>query len=182
MTETRTPKVNIGWKAKDFKLLGIDDKLHTLEDVRGENGLVVMFICNHCPYVRAIMDDLIVQIEELKKYGIGAIGIMSNNYHNYPQDSFENMKRLHEKKGLSFPYVIDETQEVAKAYGAVCTPDFFGFNKDLELQYRGRFDASERFIVPNSHRDLFNAMVEIAETGTTTKPQYSSVGCSIKWK
>ena len=182
MTETRTPKVNIGWKAPDFKLLGIDDKFHTLEDVKGENGLVVMFICNHCPYVRSIMDDLIKEIAELKKHGIGAVGIMSNNAHNYPQDSFENMKRLDEKKGLSFPYLVDETQEVAKTYGAVCTPDFFGFNRDLELQYRGRFDASEMFFVPNSERDLLNAMLEVAETGKVSSPQYSSVGCSIKWK
>lgn len=182
MVEMRTPKVETGWKAPDFKLKGTDEKFYSLNNVKGENGLVVAFICNHCPFVRNIMDDIINDAKELKQHGIGFIGIMANDTHNYPQDGFPNMQRLVEKKNLPFPYVIDETQETAKAYGAVCTPDFFGFNKDLELQYRGRLNASTTIPVPSSKRDLFEAMVQIAETGKGPEEQSSSVGCSIKWK
>jgi len=182
MVEMHTPKGDIGFKAPDFSLKGTDEKIYSLEDVKGENGLVVTFICNHCPFVRAIMDDIIAVAKELQEYGIGFIAVMANDAHNFPQDSFPNMKRLVEKKNLPFPYVMDETQEMAQSYGAVCTPDFFGFNKDLELKYRGRLSASTTIPVPNSRRELFDAMVKISKTGEGPEAQYSSIGCSIKWK
>ena len=141
-----------------------------------------MFICNHCPYVKAVIDRIVRDCEELQALGIGSIAVMSNDPSDYPEDSFENMKRVAREKGFPFPYVIDETQDVARAYDAVCTPEFFGFNSALELQYHGRLDASRREVVPNAKRELFDAMKLIAETSKGPKEQIASVGCSIKWK
>jgi peroxiredoxin len=182
MVETRTPTGEIGSKAPNFSLIGTDGKTHTLASSAGEKGLVVMFICNHCPYVKAVLDKIIRDTAELKKHGINSIAIMANDPEQYQEDSFENMKRLAEKKEFPFPYVWDKDQSVAKAYGAVCTPDFFGFNKELELQYRGRLDASGMNNLPGAERDLFAAMLEIAETGKGPVTQLPSIGCSIKWK
>jgi peroxiredoxin len=169
-------------KAPDFDLLGVDGKRHDLVAVRGPNGLVVMFICNHCPYVKAVIDRLVRDCRELSAQGVGSVAVMSNDPTEYPEDSFENMKRTAREKGFAFPYLLDETQDVARAYGAACTPDFFGFNAGLELQYRGRLDASRRDAVPNARRELFEAMVQIANTGIGPKEQIASIGCSIKWK
>ena len=150
--------------------------------MRGPNGTLVMFICNHCPYVKAVLDRIVRDASELKEHGIGAVAINANDPAAYPDDSFENMKRLAEAKQLPFPYLFDETQEVARAYGAVCTPDFFGYNKDLELQYRGRLDASKTTPVPGAIRELYEAMAQVAETGRGPEQQIPSMGCSIKWK
>ena len=169
-------------KAPDFDLLGVDGKRHDLVAVRGPNGLVVMFICNHCPYVKAVIDRIVRDCRELSARGVGSAAVMSNDPTEYPEDSFENMKRIAREKGFAFPYLLDETQDVARAYGAACTPDFFGFNAGLELQYRGRLDASRRDAVPNARRELFEAMVQIANTGIGPKEQIASIGCSIKWK
>ena len=169
MVATEASVCNFGWKAVDFDLPGVDGKRHTLASVRGPNGLLVMFICNHCPYVKAVLDRIVRDCDELSAHGIGSIAIMSNDPTDYPEDSFENMKRVARERRLPFPYVLDETQETAKAYGAVCTPDFFGFNARLELQYRGRLDASRRDPVPNARRELFEAMTAIARTGSGPK-------------
>ncbi len=174
---------DFGKKAIDFSLLGIDGNTWTLESCIGEHGLLVMFICNHCPYVKAIQQRLVRDAFDLKAFGIESVAIMSNDTTNYPEDSFENMKVIASKFGFPFPYLFDSTQEVAKAYRAICTPDFFGYNADLELQYRGRLDASGMDAAPeNLKRDLFEAMQSIAETGLGPKDQIPSVGCSIKWK
>jgi peroxiredoxin len=169
-------------QARDFDLPGIDGRRHTVASVRGPKGLVVMFICNHCPYVKAVLDRIVRDCGELAQHGIGSIAVMSNDPADYPEDSFENMKRVARERNFPFPYVFDETQEVARAYGAECTPDFFGFNATLELQYRGRLDASRREAVPGARRELYEAMLEIARTGRGPKEQIPSVGCSIKWK
>lgn len=182
MVALKTPEVNKGWNAPEFSLKGTDGNTYTLDDVRGEKGLVVMFICNHCPFVKAIFDKLVRDITELKKYGINAVAIMANDAGAYPGDSFENMQKLAEEKQLPFPYLYDETQEVAKVYDAVCTPDFFGFNVNLELQYRGRLDDSGVKYKPDGERELFNAMVQVAETGEGPAQQTPSIGCSIKWR
>lgn len=178
-----TPLCNIGWKAKDFNLLGVDGKYWTPAKAIGENGLVVMFICNHCPYVKAIFDRLILDLAELKKIGINAVAISSNDPTNYPEDSYVNMKKISELKMFDFPYLFDESQEVARAYNAICTPDFFGFNESLELQYRGRFDSTGRGEPTEvNERDLFNAMTLVSKTRSGPTKQFHSVGCSIKWK
>ncbi len=182
MVRTETPICEFGLPAPDFSLPGVDSKIWTLANSRGENGLLVMFICNHCPYVQAIRDRLIRDARDLKEYGINTIAIMSNDPTDYAEDSFDNMKRIAEQFKFPFPYVYDETQQVAKAYGAVCTPDFFGYNADLKLQYRGRLDASRKEAAPDARRDLFEAMKGIAQTGEGPKEQYTSMGCSIKWK
>jgi peroxiredoxin len=169
-------------KTPQFDLPGVDGKRHSPQSARGDKGLVVMFICNHCPYVKAVIDRIVRDCKELQSLGIGSIAVMSNDPSDYPEDSFENMKRVAREKGFPFPYVIDETQDVARAYDAVCTPEFFGFNSALELQYHGRLDASRRDAVPNAKRELFEAMKLIAETGKGPKEQIASVGCSIKWK
>ncbi|AIL65549.1 Peroxiredoxin (PRX)-like protein [Rickettsiales bacterium Ac37b] len=182
MALVETPKVDIGWKAVDFSLKATDNKYYNLSSVKGTKGLLIMFICNHCPYVKAVLDKIIRDVIELKQHGIGAIAIMSNDINSYPEDSFENMKKLAIAKTFPMPYVIDETQEIAKKYDAVCTPDFFGFNSKLELQYRGRIDDARLEQKSNSNRDLFNAMVEIAKTDHTKVKQFPSMGCSIKWK
>jgi peroxiredoxin len=169
-------------KAPQFDLRGVDGKRYSPVTARGDNGLLVMFICNHCPYVKAVIDRIVRDCKELAPLGIGSIAVMSNDPTDYPEDSFDNMKRVAREKGFPFPYVIDETQDVARAYGAVCTPEFFGFDAALELQYHGRLDASRRDAVPNARRELFEAMVQIAETGKGPKEQIPSVGCSIKWR
>lgn len=177
-----TPVCEFGWKAPAFELEGIDGRTYSLEDVRGPNATLVMFICNHCPYVRAVIGRIVRDVGDLKEHGIGAIGIMANDTEAYPEDSFENMKLFAEHHRFNFPYVIDRTQEVARAYDAVCTPDFFGFNKDLELQYRGRLDESKTTLVDGARRDLYQAMSQIAETGKGPEEQIPSMGCTIKWR
>jgi hypothetical protein len=154
-----------------------------LEQCRGEKGLLVMFICNHCPYVKAIRDRLVRDTRELLQHGVNSVAIMANDPTDYPEDSFENMKIIAAQADFPFPYLLDETQAVAKAYGAVCTPDFFGYNADLKLQYRGRFDASRKETAPaDVRRDLFEAMLAVAQTGQGPADQIPSMGCSIKWK
>jgi peroxiredoxin len=183
MASLETPVCDFGWKAADFDLPGVDGKRYNLASVRRENGLLVMFICNHCPYVKAIRDRIVRDVAELQEYGIGAVAIMSNDPMDYPEDSFDNMARVAKESGFSFPYVWDETQQVAKAYGAVCTPDFFGFNHGLELQYRGRLDASRKEAAPSgARRDLFEGMLQVAKTGQGPSEQIPSIGCSIKWR
>ncbi len=173
---------NFGWKAADFDLPGVDGKRHSLANARGPNGLLVMFICNHCPYVKAVLDRIVRDCAELSAHGVGSIAIMSNDPSDYPEDSFENMKRVARERKFPFPYVLDESQEIAKAYAAACTPDFFGFNARLELQYRGRLDASKTSPVPDARRELFDAMLGVAKTGQGPKEQVASIGCSIKWR
>jgi len=171
-----------GWKAQDFALKGTDRKIHSLADVRGPKGTLVVFICNHCPYVKASIDRIVAEANALREIGIGAIAIMPNDTDAYPEDSFAKMQKFSDRHRFTFPYVIDETQEVARAYNAQCTPDFFGFNARDELQYRGRLDASRMTPVANARRDLFEAMNEVAETGHGPNEQIPSMGCSIKWK
>jgi peroxiredoxin len=182
MVSLETPVCNFGWCAVDFALPGTDGKQYSIADVRGPNGLLVMFICNHCPYVKAVRERIVRDCRELQAFGIGSIAIMSNDPADYPEDSFDNMKRVATQFGFPFPYVLDETQGIAKAYGAVCTPDFFGFNANLELQYRGRLDASRKESAPEARRDLYEAMVQVAQTGEGPREQIPSIGCSIKWK
>jgi len=182
MVSTETKVCDFGWKAVDFDLPGVDGKRHSLASARGPNGLLLMFICNHCPYVKAVLDRIVRDCTELATHGVGAIAIMSNDPAAYAEDSFDNMQRVAREKKFPFPYVFDETQAVAKAYDAQCTPDFFGFNASLELQYRGRLDASRTSPVPNARRDLFEAMRQVARTGQGPKDQIPSIGCSIKWK
>jgi peroxiredoxin len=182
MAASKPVERNLGWKAADFDLPGVDGKRHTLASARGPNGLLVMFICNHCPYVKAVLDRIVRDCAELAPHGVGAIAINSNDPADYPEDSFDNMKRVARERKLPFPYVFDETQDVARAYAAQCTPDFFGFNAALELQYRGRLDASRRDPVPGARRELFEAMLQVARAGEGPKEQTPSVGCSIKWK
>ena len=176
------PICEFGWKAVDFALEGTDGKTYGLQDVRGPNGTLVMFICNHCPYVRSVIDRIVRDVKELQAEGIGAIAIMSNDTDNYPEDSFENMRLFAAEHDFAMPYVIDRSQEVARAYDAVCTPDFFGFNKDLELQYRGRLDESKTTPVPGAKRELYEAMLEVAREGRGPSKQIASMGCSIKWR
>ena len=177
-----TPICDFGWKAIDFEPEGIDGRNYSLEDVRGPNGTLVMFICNHCPYVKSVVSRIVREVGGLQKLGIGAVAIMANDTENYPEDSFDNMKAFALEHGFNFPYVIDRTQEVARAYDAVCTPDFFGFNKDLELQYRGRLDESKTTAIADARRELFEAMAQVAESGQGPKQQIASMGCSIKWR
>jgi peroxiredoxin len=182
MVSLQTPVCDFGRPAIDFSLPGVDGNLWTLEDCRGEKGLLVMFICNHCPYVKAILDRLVRDVRELRDLGVNSVAIMSNDPTQYEEDSFRNMQRVAEKHEFPFPYLLDETQIVARAYGAVCTPDFFGYNADLELQYRGRLDASRKEAAPaDARRDLFEAMKQVAETGKGPEQQIPSMGCSIKW-
>ncbi len=182
MVSMTTPICDFGWQAVDFDLPGVDGKRYNLVSVRGPNGLLLMFICNHCPYVRAVIDRIVRDCRELKEHGIGSVAIMANDPTDYPEDSFDNMVRVARARDFPFPYLLDETQEVAKAYGAVCTPDFFGFDKDLGLQYRGRLDASRKEPVPGARRELFEAMVQVARTGQGPREQFPSMGCSIKWR
>ena len=182
MVSLHPPLCDFGWKARPFDLLGVDGKRYTLDNARGPNGLLVMFICNHCPYVKSIRDRIIRDTRELQHHGIHSIAILSNDPAEYAEDSFENMKKVAQEYSYPFPYVRDETQQIARDYGAVCTPDFFGFNANLELQYRGRLDASRKEAVPDAPRDLFNAMLQVARTGQGPREQIASMGCSIKWK
>jgi peroxiredoxin len=179
----QTPICNFGWKAPPFSLPGVDGKTYSLAELKGKNGTLVIFICNHCPYVKAVIDRIVRDANELKSYGIDTVAISSNDADHYPEDSFDNMKRFAQAHGFIFPYLYDESQEVARRYDAVCTPDFFGFNSKLELQYRGRLDASRKEAGPaDARRELFEAMREIAETGKGPREQTASMGCSIKWK
>ena len=182
MAALETPRVTPGWKAVDFHLKGTDGKVYSLADVKRPKGLLVMFICNHCPFVQAIAPKLTRDAKDLAAIGIGSVAIMPNDTVTYPDDSFDNMVRFKEKHGFPFPYLLDATQEVAKAYDAVCTPDFFGFDADLTLRYRGRLDASGRNPVEGGKRELFEAMRQVAETGAAPAEQAPSIGCSIKWR
>jgi peroxiredoxin len=183
MVRTETPVCEFGKPAIDFALPGTDGALWTLDACRGERATLVMFICNHCPYVKAIRERLVRDTRELTALGVGAVAIMSNDPADYPEDSFDNMKRVAREYDFPFPYLYDESQAVARAYGAVCTPDFFGYNERLELQYRGRLDASRKDPAPAlAPRELFDAMSLIAETGRGPQAQIPSMGCSIKWR
>ncbi len=179
----QTPICDFGQKAIPFELKSTDNKILSLNDIKGENGTLIMFICNHCPYVKAITKELVEDCGELNKIAINSVAICSNDFINYPEDSFDNMIKFSNENHFNFPYLHDETQEVAKAYDAVCTPDFFGYNKNLELQYRGRLRELKKFIpVKEGESDLLTAMKQIAETGKGPKNQIPSAGCSIKWK
>lgn len=183
MVSLETPVCDFGKDAVDFSLPGIDGKTWSLNDCKGENGLLVMFICNHCPYVKAIRERLVRDTRELMEHGINSVAIMSNDPSLYEEDSFENMQKVAADFDFPFPYLLDESQEVAKAFGAVCTPDFFGYNGDLKLQYRGRLDASRKETAADDvRRDLFESMLEVAKTGQGPADQIPSMGCSIKWK
>jgi peroxiredoxin len=183
MVSLNPPVCDFGVKAINFDLPGTDGQNWTLEKCMGEKGLLVMFICNHCPYVKAIHQRLLRDTAELKSLGIAAVAISSNDVIEYPEDSFENMQLLAKELDFDFPYLLDESQEIAKQFGAVCTPGFFGYNKSFELQYRGRLDASRKETAPaDAKRDLFDAMKQIAQTGHGPKQQTASIGCSIKWK
>jgi len=179
MVETSTI-CKFGWKAQDFALTGIDGKTYRLADVRGRTGTLVVFLSNTCPYVRAVISRIVEEAKALQQIGVGVIGIMSNV--GDPRDSREAMAEFAQQNGFTFPYVEDATQDVARAYDAQCTPDFFGFNAKDELQYRGRLDASRRELIPDARRDLFEAMKEIAATGKGPREQIPSMGCGIKWK
>ena len=181
MVLTKTPICNFGEKAKDFNLKSTENKKISLSDVTGENGTLVMFICNHCPYVKAVIKELVEDARFLENVGIKSVGIMSNDVKNYPDDSFENMVSFSKLNDFSFPYLIDETQKVAKEYGAVCTPDFFGYNKNLELQYRGRIRELKNLKpVIKGESDLRMAMKLVAQTGKGPEDQTASMGCNIK--
>ncbi len=183
MPALTTPNCDFGWTAVDFHLPGTDGRSYRLADVRGPNGVVVMFLCNHCPYVKAVIDRVVRDVGELMRdHGVGAVAIMPNDTAAYPDDSFDNMKLFAERHRFPFPYLIDETQEVARAYDAVCTPDFYGFNAALELQYRGRLDASGVRVVEDPRPELKEAMIAIAKTGIGPTDQAPSMGCSIKWR
>ena len=179
----QTPICDFGKKALPFELKSTDNKIISLENIKGENGTLIMFICNHCPYVKAITKEMVEDCGELKKIGVNSIAICSNDSVNYPEDSFENMIKFSKENKFNFPYLIDEEQEVAKAYDAVCTPDFFGYNKNLELQYRGRLRELKNYVpVKNGDSDLLQAMKQIANSGEGPRDQIPSAGCSIKWK
>lgn len=183
MVDTPTPVCDFGQPAPDFALRGVDGKTWTLEECKGPGGLLVMFICNHCPFVKAINPKLVRDATELATLGVNSVAIMPNDYDSYPADSFENMQQAAREQAYPFPYLVDDTQDVARAYGAVCTPDFFGYNADLELQYRGRLDKSGRNMTGDEvPRELFMAMKQVAETGKGPKSQLASIGCSIKWR
>ncbi len=182
MAALETPPVQQGWKAHDFRLKGTDGALYSLEDVRGPKGLVVLFICNHCPFVQAVADKIARDMMALQDLGVGSVAIMANYTENYPEDSFENMIIFKAQHGFTFPYLLDPTQEIARAYGAVCTPDFFGFDANLTLCYRGRLDESGMKKIEGGKRELFEAMKQVAATGATPPGQNPSIGCSIKWR
>ena len=182
MALTKTPVCNFGEKAKDFNLLSTEKKKISLDMVKGDNGTLVMFICNHCPYVKAIISDIVEDVKFLENLGIKSVAIMSNDVKNYPDDSFENMISFSKIHNFSFPYLIDDTQKIAKDYDAVCTPDFFGYNKNLELQYRGRIrELKDLKPVTQGDSDLRTAMKLIVKSGKGPKNQIPSMGCNIKW-
>lgn len=181
MPALSTPVCEFGWKAQNFSLQSTRNEIIELNKARGQNGTLIMFICNHCPYVVSALDEIIYEAKELIKNDIAVIAISSNDVSTHPEDSFENMKALSSDKKLPFPYLYDETQEVAKAYDAACTPDFFGFNSELGLQYRGRLN-NKRESPTEIRRELYSAMIEIAKSGKGPREQIPSMGCSIKWK
>ena len=182
MVLTKTPICNFGEKPHSFSLKGVDEKIYKLEDCLGKKGTIIMFICNHCPYVKAIIKNIVEDTNKLKELEIKAIAIMSNDTINYPEDSFEKMKEFSKLNNFNFPYVIDTSQEIAKKYGAVCTPDFFGYNGNQELQYRGRMrELKELRPVNSGDSDLYKAMKQISETGKGPDNQIPSMGCNIKW-
>ena len=183
MVEYTTPVCDFGWKAVDFALPGVDGNICRLADHLGKHATLVMFICNHCPYVRAVIDRIVEDVDFLRGHGVGALAIMPNDVEAYPDDSFDHMCRFAADHRFGFPYLIDQSQDIARAYGAVCTPDFFGFNADLGLQYRGRLDESGRAACPpGAKRELREAMLMIAQTGQGPQEQIPSIGCSIKWR
>lgn len=183
MVSLTTPICDFGWKAPDFALPGVDGRTCTLEDVRGPSGTVVVFLCNHCPYVKSSIGRLIADARLLQAEGIGFAAISANDAAAYPEDSFDNMKRFASAHDMPFPYLHDESQEVARTYGAICTPDYFGVNADLELQYRGRLDAGRKDPPPpDARRELLEAMRQVARTGEGPREQVASMGCSIKWR
>ena len=183
MVSLQTPICDFDAEAPDFTLPGVDGRQWTLQQCSGDKGLVVMFICNHCPYVKAVIERIIRDARDLAEIGVNTVAIMSNDPTDYTEDSFENMCLVSEQLHFPFPYLFDETQQVAQAYGAVCTPDFFGYNADLKLQYRGRLDESKKEAAdPNVRRDLYEAMKLVAETGRGPEDQIPSMGCSIKWR
>ena len=177
-----TPICDFGRPAVDFTLPGTDGRDWSLADIRGPRGTLVMFLCNHCPYVQAVIGPLVEDVKALQALGVGAVAIMSNDTAAYPEDGFDNMRAFAAAHGFCFPYLYDAGQQVARAYDAVCTPDFFGFDAGLGLQYRGRFDASGRQAVPGARRELLEAIIAVAETGRGPAEQTPSMGCSIKWK
>jgi peroxiredoxin len=181
MASINPPVCDFGWQAPHFALPDVNSNMVALHAAKGKNGLLVMFICNHCPYVKAILPRLITDVRELKMLGVNTVAIMSNDPTDYPEDGLENMQKIARDMDFPFPYLLDASQQIAKNYGAVCTPDFFGFNNKNELQYRGRFDESRKETAPESTRDLFKAMKLIAETGVGPREQIASIGCSIKW-
>jgi len=182
MALTETPICNFGEQAKDFSLMSIDNEKISLNDIRGESGTLIMFICNHCPYVKAVIKDIVDDAKFLENLKIKSVAIMSNDVKNYPDDSFENMMSFSNIHDFNFPYLIDGTQQVAKKYGAVCTPDFFGYNKNLELQYRGRIRELKNLKpIRKGDSELRTAMKLIANTGKGPNKQIPSMGCSIKW-
>lgn len=176
------PICDFGWKAVDFDLLGVDGKRYRLADLRGKNGTLIVFMCNHCPYVKAVIDRIIGDARDLKAMGINVAGINVNDALAYPEDSYDNMRRWATEKAFGFPYLIDPSQMTGRAYGAVCTPDFFGFNAGLDLQYRGRLDESKKDTASGGRRELYEAMVQVAKTGKGPANQIPSMGCSIKWR
>ena len=177
------PVCDFGWVAPDFSLPATDGSTLSLADIKGGSGTLIMFICNHCPYVLAVLDRIDRDARDLQKIGIGVAAICSNDAVSYPDDSFDNMRKMAESRGFGFPYLHDEDQSVARAWNAVCTPDFFGLNADGKLQYRGRLDESRaQPAPPDARRDLFEAMKQIAETGEGPADQIASMGCSIKWR
>jgi peroxiredoxin len=177
------PVCDFGWQAVDSILPGVDGSDHSLLAAAGPNGLVIAFICNHCPYVKAVIARIVRDANDLKADGVGFVAVSSNDASAYPDDSFANMKLFAAAHRFPFPYLHDEDQSVARAYGAACTPDFFGFNGDLTLQYRGRLDASRKEAgAPDLRRDLYEAMRQVARTGNGPAEQIASIGCSIKWK
>ena len=183
MSLTKTPICDFGKKAETFQLKSTDNKIISLNDIKGDKGTLIMFICNHCPYVKAVIEDIVEDTNKLADFGLKSVAICSNDVKNYPEDSFENMVKFAKGNNFGFPYLTDETQEVAKAYDAVCTPDFFGYNKNLELQYRGRMRELKKLIpVRSGESDLFQAMKQIAETDKGPEEQIPSAGCGIKWK
>ena len=185
MVALTTPICDFGWNAPDFSLPGVDGKSYSLSKIKGNNGTLVMFICNHCPYVKSVIHRIVEDVSILNDKGIGAIAVMSNDVNDPKyghEDSFDNMKLFAQNNYFPFPYVYDETQKVGKKYNAVCTPDFFGFNSNNELQYRGRLEESKMEIIPNARKELLEAMTQVAETGKGPIEQIPSIGCSIKWK
>ena len=182
MALTKTPICDFGKKAEDFELNSTENKIISLNEIKGENGTLVMFICNHCPYVKAVIKEIVEDCKKLSLLGVKAVAISSNDVKNYPEDSFDNMIKFSQNNNFIFPYLFDETQKIAKNYGAVCTPDFFGYNKDLKLQYRGRIrELKDLKPVGSGDSDLYKAMKQISETGKGPQDQIPSMGCNIKW-